>query len=182
MLTQSRASELFSRIVDLHLAHDPARIEELFTVDAVYHDDSWPEPARGHEEIKRLLSSVWRAFPDFEVGLLEGPFVGDSVDTFAVRGAIRGTMDGPLDPPGLAPTGGVISAEYAGFYAFDGDLLRRGRIILNVSELAAQTGALPRAGSPAERLAVRFQRIRARRMRYQARSGRAAASASPRPS
>jgi hypothetical protein len=164
-LTQERAARLFDRIVDLHAGHDPRAVAAVFTADAVYDDASWPAPARGHDEIARLLTTVWRAFPDFRVELVSGPFIAEDGSGFAVRGRVVGTMTGPLDPPGLAPTHTTMSTEYAGFYRFEGEQLRYGRVILDTSDVASQLAALPPPGSPGERLGVWLQRLQARRLR-----------------
>jgi len=166
-LTQERALELFHRIRDVHAARDPARVKTAFTDDVVYDDDGWPEPVRGHAELERFFSAVWRAFPDFSVELLEGPYLLDD-NRFAVRGRISGTMKGPLTPPGLAPTGSKMSVEFGGFYEPDGDRVRRGRVIMNQNEVAIQLGVLPDVGSRAERAGVWVQRLRARGLRRRA--------------
>jgi SnoaL-like protein len=167
-LSHERALELFRRISDLHDEHDSAGVRTAFTEDAVYEDDGAPEPVRGHAELERFFSGVWRAFPDFRVELLEGPYLSEDGSGFAVLGRISGTMTGPLDPPGLAPTGTRIEAEFAGFYEPGGNRIRRGRIVMNVNDFATQLGAAPKPGSGGERLGVLLQRLQARRTRRRA--------------
>jgi len=179
-LTHARAARLFSTITDLHANRDPGAVAKVFTADAVYDDSSWPGPAHGHDEIVRLLTTVWRAFPDFRVELVSGPFLAEDGTGFAVRGRVVGTMTGPLDPPGLAPTHTTMSTEYAGFYRFEGEQLQYGRVILDTSDVAGQLGALPPPGSAGERLGVWVQRLQARRLRArQVHLGPHLASAAP---
>ena len=167
-LSHDRAPALFQRIYDLLNEHDPAHIPAIFTEDVVFEDDAWPETVRGHADMRRFLGAVWRAFPDLRFELVEGPFLADAGGGAAARVRITGTMRGPLDPPGFAPTGGTMSTEYGGFYEFDGDRIRRGRIIINMNDAAAQLGAAPMPGSRGESLVVRMQRLQARRLRGRA--------------
>lgn len=161
-LTHDRASELFTRIYERLNERDPAHVPSLFTEDVIFEDDAWPETVRGHAEMRRFLAAVWRAFPDFRFQLVEGPYLTEDGRAAAARVRVAGTMGGPMDPPGFAPTGKHMSTEYGGFYEFEGDRIRRGRVILNMSAVAVQLGALPAPGSRGERLAVVAQRLKAR--------------------
>ena len=165
-LTEARALELFERIAELHRQKDPDRITEVYTEDVAVDDDGGTAPVRGAEDMREFLMSVWRAFPDFGVEIVEGPFLG--AGGFAVRGRIFGTMTGPLSPPGLAPTGTRMEAEFGGFYVPEGDRLRRVRVIMNAREIATQLGTLPAPGSPAERAGLVLQRATAAWMRRRA--------------
>jgi hypothetical protein len=77
---------------------------------------------------------------------------------------VTGTVTGPYDPPGFAPTHRRLTTEFGGFYEFEGERVRRARIIVNMNDVAIQIGAAPRPGTPAERLAVAMQRLNARRI------------------
>ena len=166
-LTHEHAGELFERAYALLNEHDLAHIPTIFTEDVVFEDDAWPETVRGHAEMKRFLGALWRAFPDFRFELLDGPFVSEE-GRAAARVRATGTMTGPFDPPGFAPTGTRMSTEYGGFYEFDGDRIRRARIIVNMNDSASQLGAAPKPGSRGERLVVLMQRLQARLMRRRA--------------
>jgi predicted ester cyclase len=166
-LTRERALELFGKIDALHRSKDPSLITTVYTEDVLIEDDGGTQTVRGAAEAEAFLASVWRAFPDFGVEIIEGPYLSEG--GFAVHGRIRGTMEGPLDPPGLAPTGTRMSAEFGGFYEPEGDRIRRVRVIMNATEIATQLGALPEPGSPGERIGVLVQRVTAWRMRRRAR-------------
>ena len=86
----------------------------------------------------------------------------------AARLRISGMMTGPLSPPGFAPTGGLLQFETAEFSHFEDSLLARHTVILNMLDLARQIGAVPPAGSVADRLGVWMQHVAA----YWARSTR----------
>ncbi len=160
-LTHERAREIFQRAYDLLNEHDPAHVLAVFTEDLVFEDDAAPETVRGHEDMRRFLTSLWTAFPDFRFELLQGPYLTKDGGA-AVNARVTGTMTGPLDPPGFAPSGRRLSVEYGGFYELEGDRIRKARVIINMSDAAVQLGALPPPGSVAEKLAVRIQRLQAR--------------------
>jgi steroid delta-isomerase-like uncharacterized protein len=163
-LSQEHARDLFRRWYEVLNARDPKRVAEVFTEDVVFVDDAWPETVRGHGEMKRFLGAIWTAFPDFRFELVEA-YPGADGATAAAHVRVSGSMDGPLDPPGFAPTGRRLATDYGGFYEIDGERIRRGRIIVNMNDAAVQLGALPPPGSRGERAAVMVQRLQARLMR-----------------
>ena len=164
-MTQEEATAAFERLAEIHQSQDPTRLPEVFAEDVVYEDDGLPETARGRAQLEAFFAGVWRAFPDFRVELVHGPYVSTQEDGFALLGLVSGTMEGPLVPPGLAPTAGPMSTSFAGFYEMQNRLIRRARIVINTYELATQLGASPEPDSSSERLVVAFQRLRARRLR-----------------
>lgn len=163
-LTHEGARELFERAYELLNMRDTRRVPEIFTEDIVFVDDAWPETVRGHVEMERFLGAIWTAFPDFRFELIDA-YVGEGEGSAAAHVRASGTMNGPLDPPGFAPTGRRFATEYGGFYEFDGERIRRGRIIVNMNDAATQLGALPPPGSVGERAAVMVQRLQAGVMR-----------------
>jgi predicted ester cyclase len=110
---------------------------------------------------------MFRAIPDVRIELIDGPYLSLDGAGVAVRLRVTGTMTGPLTPPGFAPTGGPVEFETAEFSHFDGNLLARHAVVLNMLGLARQIGAVPKAGSLAERIGVWLQHISARRARRQ---------------
>ena len=164
-LTYERARELFGRAYELLNQRDPAQIAAIFTEDVVFEDDAWPETVNGHAGMTRFLTTLWRAFPDFRFELVAGPYLTEDGSGASVRARTTGTMTGPFDPPGFAPTGTRMTTEYGGFYEFEGDRIRRARIVVNMNDSASQLGAAPKPGSRGERLVVMMQRLQARRMR-----------------
>ncbi len=157
---REHAREVFARIEALHESKDPLRVREVFSEDVLVEDDGGTGTVRGWDQMELFLLGIWRAFPDFRVSVIDGPFVLGDRPGFAVRGLLTGTMDGPLNPPGFAATGKPISAEFGGFYELDGESVRVARIIMDTTKLARQLDALPPEGGIAERLAVRSQRLR----------------------
>jgi SnoaL-like domain/SCP-2 sterol transfer family len=164
-LTDERARAAFARVAELHRSRDLAGVARVFTPNAVYEDDGWPASARGVTEIQAFFAAVWRAFTDFRVELINGPYLHPDGSGFSVRGRLSGQMTGDLHPPGFAATHGWIATEFAGFYELSGDMLCAGRILIDTTDLARQMGAVPAPGSGAERVVTAVQRLRARATR-----------------
>ncbi|MGI8596278.1 MAG: ester cyclase [Thermoleophilaceae bacterium] len=164
-LTHDTARALFERTYGLLNEHDVRHIPSVFTEDVVFDDDAWPEPVVGHREMERFVTTLWRAMPDFRFELVDGPYLAEDGRRAAARVRGGGTLTGPLDPPGFAPTGAALSIEYGGFYEFEGDRVKRARVIVNMNDVAVQIGAAPGPGTLGERVAVTVQRVAARRMR-----------------
>lgn len=161
-LTFARADQLLRQAYSLLNERELANVGRIFTEDIAFDDDAWPETLRGHGDMKRFLGSIWRAFPDLRFELVEGPYLTEDGRGAATRVRVSGTMDGPLDPPGFAPTGRPVSIDYGGFYRFEGERISRARIVMNVNELAVQIGAVPQSGTAGERVLVAGQRLQSR--------------------
>ena len=155
----------------LHAAvngHDAEAVAALCCEDVVWEDPAAPEPLRGREAVHRFhRDTMFRALPDVRIELVDGPYLSLDGAGVAARLRISGTMTGPLTPPGFAPTGGPVEFETAEFSHFEGDLLTRHAVVLDMLGLARQIGAVPKAGSLAERVSVWLQHIAARRARSQ---------------
>jgi steroid delta-isomerase-like uncharacterized protein len=140
-------------------SHQADRVLELMTEDIVYDDSAWPGTMRGHAQVREFLQSLWRAMPDIAFEMAEGPFLHPSepVATFYWKGT--GTFTGPLDPPGLAPTGARLEIE-----GFDLQEYRDGRvcrllIVTDMMEASRQLGLMPPQGSPIEKAGAAAQRL-----------------------
>ena len=146
--------------------HDAQAVAELCAEDVVWEDPAAPELLRGREAVHRFHRDIMlRAIPDVRIELVDGPYLSLDGTGIAVRLRISGTMTGPLTPPGFAPTGGPVAFETAEFSRFQGNLLLHHTVVLNMLDLARQIGAVPKAGSRAERIGIGFQHLAARGMR-----------------
>jgi predicted ester cyclase len=143
-------------------AHDAQGVAALCHADVVWDDPAAPEALHGREAVRRFHGEMmFRALPDVRIELLDPPYLCIDGSGIAVRSRISGTMSGPLTPPGFAPTGGRIEFETAEFSQFESGLLVRHRVVLNMLNLARQIGAVPQAGSAAERVGVWMQSVAA---------------------
>ena len=145
-------------------AHDPEAVAALCSETVVWMDPATPDPLQGRGAVRDFHRDVlFRAIPDVKFELIDGPYLSLDRERAAVRTRFSGTMEGPLDPPGFAPTGLPIVFETAEFWEFDHGLLARDTVVLNMLALATQVGAVPRPGSFGERMMVLFQHLAARR-------------------
>jgi hypothetical protein len=74
----------------------------------------------------------------------------------------RGTMTGPMEPPGLAPTGRRVAITGVDLYGFRGQRLCQVRTITDLQVASAQLGLLPAPGSLGERVVATAQRAAVR--------------------
>jgi steroid delta-isomerase-like uncharacterized protein len=161
-------ADFFQRWAEAWNSQDAEKVLSLMTEDIVYDDSGWPETLRGHDEVRRFLEYIWRAFPDLEFEVIEGPLVAQGEMKAADYWRGRGTMLGPVDPPGFAPTGARVEFEGAGFYEFRDGRISRLRFVFDMMRAGQQIGAVPETGSRAERVGVLLQKLAARHARRKA--------------
>ena len=77
----------------------------------------------------------------------------------------RATNTGPIDPPGLPPTGKRVEFEGADFHEYRDGKVARLRIVFDMADLSRQMGLMPGRGSMAEKALVAAARLRARARR-----------------
>jgi predicted ester cyclase len=143
-------------------AHDADAVAALCAEGVLWDDPAAPHPLHGRAEVLAFHRDVmFPALPDTHIELIDGPYLALDGTGVAARLRISGTMTGPLTPPGFAPTGGRLSFETAEFSQFEGGLLARHTVVLDMLDLARQIGAVPRAGSVADRLGVWLQHVSA---------------------
>lgn len=149
-------------------AHDSEAIADLCTENVIWVDPGAPGPLHGRKAVRDFHRDVlFRAIPDVRYRIVDGPYLSLDGTKAAVRARFSGTMTGPMEPPGFAPTGHPVEFETAEFWEFEGEQLARETVMLDMLALARQIGAAPRPGSFAERITVVLQRMSARRSRNQ---------------
>jgi steroid delta-isomerase-like uncharacterized protein len=155
------------RFLDAWNSHDADKVLACMAEDIVYDDDAWPTTMRGHADVRAFLEYLWRAFPDLRFEVVDGPYIDPEAPKVAWywRGVAAHT--GPLDPPGLAPTGQRLEFHGGEFDEYrDGKLVRL-RMVMDVADPLRQLGVLPAAGSRAERAIASLASVRARFRRSQ---------------
>jgi steroid delta-isomerase-like uncharacterized protein len=150
------------RWTDAWNSHEVDQLLALMTEDVEYRDDAWPKPMRGHADVREYLEASWRAFPDMTFELLSGPYVipGEPRAAFQWRG--RATHTGPLDPPGLAPTGRRWEQDGADFQEYRDGRVCKMRGAFDMLSVSRQLGLMPAAGGRAERAMAMAQRSASR--------------------
>jgi steroid delta-isomerase-like uncharacterized protein len=157
--------EFLERWEDAWNSHDPERLLALMTDDIVYDDSAWPTTMRGHADVRRFLDYTWRAFPDLRFERVGAPFISVDGSRAAAHWRGRATNSGPIDPPGMAPTGKAVVMEGVDFQEYREGKVARLRIVFDMADVMRQLGALPAAGSRAERLSVRLASLGAKLQR-----------------
>jgi ketosteroid isomerase-like protein len=143
-------------------AHDAAAIAALCHENVVWKDPAAPHTLHGRDAVLRFHSDImFPALPDVRIDIVEGPFLSVAGDSIAVRLRISGRMEGPLTPPGFAPTKRDLSFETAEFSSFTDGLLARHTVVFNMLDLARQIGAVPRAGTVGDRIGLWMQHVSA---------------------
>lgn len=141
-------------------AHDAEAVAALCAEDVVWEDPAAPHTLQGRAEVLAFHRDImFPALPDTHIAIIDGPYLALDGQGIAARLRITGTMTGPLAPPGFAPTGGRLSFETAEFSHFEGGLLARHTVVLDMLDLARQIGAVPKAGGMADRLGVWMQNL-----------------------
>ena len=143
-------------------AHDADAIAALCSEDVIWLDPATPQPLHGRAAVCAFhRDGLFRAIPDVHFEIVDGPYFAQEGQRVAVRTRLGGTMTGPLAPPGFAPTGRHVEFETAEFWVFDGELLSRNTVVLDMLALARQIGAVSAPGSFGERMMVQFQHLMA---------------------
>jgi predicted ester cyclase len=159
---------LLSKLYAAVNAHDAEALAALCHENVVWSDPAAGAVLRGREAVYRFHhDTMFRALPDVHVELVDGPYFALDGARVAVRLRIGGTMTGPLDPPGVGPTGDRIEFETAEFSKVEGGRLIEQHVILDMLGLARQIGAVPKPGGGAERASIWLQRLGAWRSRAQ---------------
>lgn len=138
---------------------------QLITDDIVWMDPALPEPARGIPAVQEFMRVSFRAFPDLHFGEPNPPHLTVTGDLVSWAWTMEGTMRGPVEPPGFAPTGRRMRMDGVDLWTMRDGRIARYRAFYDMTELARQLGIMPPAGSRAERAIVTLQRLQARLQR-----------------
>lgn len=161
-LTNESVRELAARYIDAWNGQNAQAMADLLTEDVVWSDPALPEPVRGIAAVQEFMRSSWQAFPDLRFEEPNPPHLSVNGDRVAWAWRMHGTMNGPVEPPGFAPTGRKMTVDGVDLW-----ILRDGRIadyraFYDLMDLARQLGIMPPTGSRAERATVGMQRLQAR--------------------
>lgn len=158
--------ELVERLGDAWRSRDGARVAALCTPDVVWRISGVPEPMHGREAGRAWLDGFFAAVPDVTFDFPLGPpYLAPNGSGLAARWRWNGTMLGPMNPPGFAPTGARVSDEGIDVYELEDGQISRYTMVFDPLGFARQIGGAPAPGSPAERVGVAMQRLAAWRER-----------------
>jgi predicted ester cyclase len=97
---------------------------------------------------REWFGGLFRAFPDFHMEILDVMTTGDKA---AVRWHATGRFDGEGRFEGLLPNGASVDVQGCDVLTIREGRIHRNDAYMNGAEMARQLGALPPAGSVAER-------------------------------
>jgi steroid delta-isomerase-like uncharacterized protein len=140
----------------------PEEVAAHCTDDVVWADALTDGAERGKAAVIAYLESLWRTFPDLHFSWPEGPYCSYDKTKLACHWHVTGTMLGPVEPEGFAPTGRRLEAEGTDLLELRDGLVCDYVGFFDSRGLAQQLGILPARGSRAERIAVRLQRLASR--------------------
>lgn len=99
--------------------------------------------------LREWFGNMFRAIPDFKMEVTDMVAYGDKA---AVRWKATGTFTGPGKFEGLSATGASVQMEGLDLLTIRDGLIQENQAYTNATELARQLGAMPAAGSVAERV------------------------------
>ena len=112
---------------------------------------------RAPEGYHEWFGALFRAVPDIEVELIDVIAEGEKV---VVHWRMTGTFDGEGIVEGIAPTGALIDMQGMDILTVRDGLIQHLEAVINGMELARQMGAMPPAGSAADRALLRMVNAR----------------------
>ncbi len=158
----ARVGDFADRWLEAWNSHEPERLLALMTDDILYDDSAWPRTMRGHADVSEFLDHTWRALPDLRFELRSGPYAHPTEPKAAFWWDGYATHTGPLDPPGLAPTGKSLAFDGADFHEYRDGKVARLRIVFDMAAAMRQLGVLPPAGGRQERMLAKVTNVRAK--------------------
>jgi predicted ester cyclase len=156
-------TDFFGRWEQAWSSGDPNAVAGLLTEDVVFQSSDVPETLYGRSEALRYLTALFRAFPDQRLEVLDFYLTGDGRGA-ADRAHWGGTMLGPLDPPGFAPTGQWVEMTAFGGFKFRGDRVSWFHAVFDMLDIGRQIGAVPSEGTFGDRMGMRMQHRAAKKM------------------
>jgi steroid delta-isomerase-like uncharacterized protein len=145
--------------------HNVQAMADLLTDDIVWTDPALPEPARGVAAVQEFMRASWQAFPDLRFEEPNPPHLSINGDAVAWAWRMHGTMTGPIEPPGFAPTGKAMTVDGVDLWTMRDERIAVYRAFYDLTDLTRQLGILPAPGSRAEKATVGLQRLQARLQR-----------------
>jgi steroid delta-isomerase-like uncharacterized protein len=144
-------------------SHDADALVDLVTDDIAYDDPAWPETLHGPDGVRTFTAFCWQGMPDMAFTEPMGIFFAQEGPRMIAPWHMTATVTGPIDPPGYAPTGDRVELDGIDVFELRGGKVCRYWAHYDATQIALQMGILPDRGSRGERMAVRLQRLMAKR-------------------
>jgi len=165
LVDEAFVDRFVQRAVAAFNAHDASGFVALMTTDVFVEHSVAPRAMRGRAEVSAFYANIWKAFPDATLELMDGPFLHPHAPRVSLNWLGVGTHAGPLDPPGLAPTGRRVEFDVREILEFRDELISRIRLVVDMTDVMRQLGMLPAPGSRGERAIAMMQRLQMKLLR-----------------
>jgi steroid delta-isomerase-like uncharacterized protein len=121
-------------------AHDADAVAALCSERITVDDPALPETLHGRDGMRRFAEATFRGFPDFRIEGLDPPYLPSSGPRALGRWRMTGTMRGPWEFMGLAPTGRAVDIFGVDIWEFEDELLARYELVYDGLEMTRQLG------------------------------------------
>jgi steroid delta-isomerase-like uncharacterized protein len=155
-------ADFAARYLDAWNSLDPRAVAALTADDVLWADPALARPARGRDEVAAFVAMSARGFPDLSFAETGTPAISADARVAYVPWRMTGTNSGPIDPPGLAPTGRAIAIDGIDVWRFRDGLIWRYAAVYDSTEMSRQLGLAPARGGSLERAMAGAQRLSAR--------------------
>ena len=154
--------EFATRYLEAWSMLDPDAVVAHVAEDVIWHDPALAEPARGRAGVADFVRQSARGFPDMTFAERGDPAIAEGGRVAYAPWLMTATNTGPIDPPGLAPTGKRIEVRGIDVWQFRDGLIWRYEASYDFAGVGRQLGLMPPRGGRAERMMVRAQRLRSK--------------------
>lgn len=119
-------------------SHDIEKVLSFYSLEYIADDVSQASLLRGHEGLRTMLESYWRAFPDLEFAVTDMVIEGSRVATAWVA---AGTHHGTI--MNIPPTGQKVEVRGISIIDVEDGLIVRGQYIWDLAGMLRHMGLLP---------------------------------------
>jgi len=169
MSTREQTREIVDALLQAWNTRDLDGFAAKLSEDVYWHDlGMLHPPAIGREAVREFVLAVLRAFPDFQFDIRAPICTADDGSHCVIPWTISATNTGPLDPPGMAPTGRRVRFDGLDYLELRDGLVARIETRFDPAEPIEQLLGVrlrPAAASWQERGLVLLQRALAARIR-----------------
>jgi steroid delta-isomerase-like uncharacterized protein len=119
-------------------SHDIEKVLSFYSPDYIADDVSQASLLRGHEGLRAMLETYWRAFPDLEIAVTDMVIDGSRVaSAWVAAGTHQGTI------MNIPPTGHKVQVRGVSIIDVEDGLIVRGQYIWDLAGMLRHMGLLP---------------------------------------
>jgi len=119
-------------------SHDMESVLRFYSPEYVGSDVGQPTPQRGHQGLREMLQTYWRAFPDLQFVVTDRIIETSRV---VIVWVAEGTHRGPI--MNIPPTGHKVQVSGMSVIDVENGLVVRGQYIWDMAGMLRHMGLLP---------------------------------------